>query len=229
MKDIGKSVTESDKQVLKAVAPLGIILILFVFVGKFGFSQISGVRSRLKEIKKTHSTLTQKLNILSSISGVSSEWANTTAYALPETNPSLQVLSQIRILSSNNNLVLSDIKVSTSGSGSKGLFSVNSTFGVMGTKDSILEFARNLDNIAPITFISKMQISESDGVAQAEINTQTFYAPMPKNIPGVSQAVTDLSESEKEMITQISSLNSPVVGDSFLPIIEGVNPAPFGE
>lgn len=229
MKDIGKSITESDKQVLKAIAPLAVILILFIVVGKFGISQISTLRSKIKDANKTHSTLSQKLNILSSISNVSSEWATTTAYALPETNPSLQVLSQIRILASNNGLILSDIKVSTSGSGSKGLSSVNSAFSVTGTKESVLGFARGLDNIAPITFISKMQTSESNGISQAEFNTQTFYAPLPETIPGVTQSVTDLSATEKELITQISSLNLPVVGDSFVPSTEAINAAPFGE
>lgn len=223
------NISERDKQIIKSVAPFLIAIVLFIIVGKFGISQISNIRSKIKTAEKKHSTLSQKLNILRSISQVSSDWADLTVYALPESNPSLQLLSQLRLISSNNSVILSEMRISSGAPRSENLSTINSSFTVLGTKDSVIAFCNDLGKIAPITIISRIELSDQGGITQADVTTATFYAGLPKSIPSVTQQIIDLSDSEKELISQIEDLQTPIIGQSFSPSTEGLNSAPFGE
>ena len=180
-------------------------------------------------MEKKQSTLTQKWNILRSISQVSSNWADLTLYALPKTNPSLQYLSQLRLLAAENGLILSDVKVSSGGETAGNLSAINGSFSVLGAKESITSFCQSLGRMAPLTVISKIDLSDGGGASKADIGTRTFYASLPKTIPSISQSITDLTASEKELITEIESLSTPAIGQTFTPSTEGITSAPFGE
>ena len=223
------NIAGKEKQIIKSIGPLLIVVVLFIFVGKFGISQISGLQSKIKETEKKRATLVQKLNILNSISQESAEWADLTIYALPRSSPSLQLLSQLRTISSNNNVVLTSVKVSPGGGGGKDLKSIGSSFSALGTKESIVAFCNSISQIAPMTLISNINLTDEAGMTKADITTRTFYADLPKTIPSVTQAVTDLSSSEKEIINQVSALSQPVMGETFTPSAEGINSSPFGE
>lgn len=223
------NITGKEKQIIKSIGPLLVVVVLFIFVGKFGISQISKLQSKIKETEKKRATLVQKLNILNSISQESAEWADLTVYALPRSNPSLQLLSQLRTVSSNNNVVLTSVKVSPGGGGESNLKTIGSSFSVLGTKESIVAFCNGISQIAPMTLISNINLTDEAGMTKADITARTFYADLPKTIPSVTQAVTDLSTSEKEIINQVSALSQPIISETFTSSTEGINSSPFGE
>jgi len=223
------SVPENQKQIIKSVAPLVIVLILFLIVGKFGFAQISKIRSQIKSAEKSESILTDKLSILRSVAQTSATGANSVLFALPKSNPALQTISQLKVLASQNLVVLSDVKSTAGISSSSDLSSVNVSFVLTGTREQIISFIKGLDTIAPVTFVSKMDLSELAGVNVANVTTKTFYAPLPKTIPTVTQPITDLTPSEKDQLVKILGLTPPVFGEYTVTTISEVNPNPFGQ
>lgn len=221
--------SENDKEILKSTAPLIIVIILFVIVGKFGISQVTDLRVKINDAKKTQSTLSEKLKILKSLSQTAVSSADSVTFALPKSNPSLQIMSQLKLLASNNLLVLSDIRASISSGDSSNLSSVTTSFNVTGPREQIISFIKSIDSIAPITLVDKMQLSEDKGVNIANISTRTYWAEFPSTIPTVTQSVTDLTVSEKDLLTQISNLTFPSFGETVTATDSAINPNPFGQ
>ncbi len=228
MEKLSGGMTEKDKQILKAVAPLFIVIILFFVVGKFGISQIKNTRQQINTIKKTESVLTGKLKILQSISEVSASGADISLVALPENNPALSVISQIKFLAFTNSIVIESIKSSTPGE-VVDLSYVTTSFTAIGTKDSILSFIRAIDTIAPISVVEKMDISTNAGSSEASVSMRTYFASLPKTIPTITQAITDLNASEKELLSDISLLTAPVFGEPSFASASAINQNPFGQ
>lgn len=229
MENFKTGLSESDKQILKSIFPLVIIVVLIFVVGKFGISQIGNVRKNISDLNKTELTLTEKLNILKTVSQLSDTGSTAAVTALPEANASLSVLSQIRTIAAKENLTISEIKSSgADSSGGDNIFSTSISFTLAGTRESIISFVKAIDTIAPLTFVNGFDLSESGSASTANISLKTYYAPLPSTIPTVTQAVTDLSESDKKILSDLGTLTPPSIGEALTPsTVE--NLSPFGE
>lgn len=206
-----------------------IIIVLFIFAGKFAFAQITNVRNQISEAKKTQSALSNKLNILRSISDLTASSADMALYALPEANPSLQAISQLKTLAASNMLVLEDIKSSAANEESKDLSHIRITFNVVGTREAITAFIEGIQTIAPLTFVDKIDLSENTDLNEASVTTKTYFAPLPKTIPTITQVVSDLTSSEKSLLSEVNSLTRSVIEYPNSVTAEEINPSPFGQ
>lgn len=222
-------ISENDKQILRSTAPLVVVITLFVIVGKFAVTQVTNLRNQISEAKKTQSVLSNKLNVLRSISQVSVSGTNTALIALPRSNPSLQVMSQLKSLASSNLVVMEEIKVSMASDGSDSLSYITTSFSIIGPKDAIISFVKSVDTIAPITFVEKMELVEDSGLGAANITTKTYYATLPTTIPTVTQPITDLTSAEKDLLSQISGLSQSSIEIPTSASVSGINPNPFGQ
>src|ERR1035437_1222680 len=98
------------KKITLAALPLIVSIILFILVGGFGISKINEVRLAVKSAGNDQTTLTQKLNLLQTLSQTAALGENVAVFALPDTNPTLTVLSQLNSLAGANGIVLSKIQ-----------------------------------------------------------------------------------------------------------------------
>ncbi len=222
-------ISENDKQILKSTAPLVIVIVLFVMVGKFAVGQVTNLRNQIGEAKKSQSVLSNKLNVLRSVSQLSASGTNAALIALPKSNPSLQVMSQLKSLASSNLVVMEEIKVSMASDSSGGLSYVTTSFNIIGPKNAIVAFVKSVDTIAPITFVEKMELVEDSGLGAANITTKTYYAPLPATIPTLTQSITDLTSAEKDLLSQIGGLSQSSIEIPASASVSGINPNPFGQ
>lgn len=222
------NISENNKQIIKSVAPFVIVILLFFVVGKFGIAQITGLRDKISTAKKTESVLSQKYNVLKSVAVVAASGSNQTLAALPKDNPAVMLQSQVKSIAASNLLVIDSLK-SVGVSSTSDLSSVTTTVELNGPKDAIIAFIRAMDTIAPITTVDKVSFSETGASVKAEIGLRTYYAPLPKTIPTVTQPVVDLTASEKALLTQISSLTQPTFSDILVATQSALNPDPFGQ
>lgn len=227
MDKISAGITQKDKQILKAAAPLLIVVLLFYIVSKFGFMKIKEIKQQINTNKKTISVLSGKLKILQSVSAAYSSGSDASLTALPDKNPTLSVISQLKLLASSSSVMISDVKSSLPGELAD-LSYVATSFIAAGTKDSIISFTRAINTIAPISIIEKIDMSTNAGYSEANISIKTYFAPLPKTIPTVTQAVTDLTASEKSLLSEISILTPPVFGEVVQTEGGSINQNPFG-
>ena len=221
-------VSETDKQILKAIGPLVIVIILFLFTGKFALGQISKVTKQIEDKKKVQSVLLEKSKILSSISSTVSNSMNTALSAMPKSNPSFALMYQLKILSSSHQLALSNIKASVD-ENMTSMMSLNASFDVTGTKGQIFSFVKALGSVAPMTFVQKLDLSESVGNYTASITTKTYFSPLPTKVPAITQAITDLNSTEKALLLQINSLSKPAISEVISATPSAINTNPFGQ
>jgi hypothetical protein len=229
MQKLLKGLPESVRETIIAGTPLAIVIILFILVINFGVPKVIDIRSQISSAQTLNATLTQKLSILQSFAqNPAINNVNAAVAALPTTNPSVVVISQLKNTTACCGVILSNIKSGASSTASTTLQVTNTSFQVVGPRDSVISYLKNVELIAPISVISTVRINENGGITTAGISLLSYWAPYPTTIPSVTQPITDLTSSEKLILSQIGSLAQPTVVQG-LPSEAGTNPAPFGQ
>jgi hypothetical protein len=231
MHNLLKGLPESVRETIIAGTPLAVVIILFILVINFGVPRVTDVRSKISSAQTLDATLTQKLSILQSFAqNPAANSVNAAVTALPTTNPSAVVISQLKNTTSCCGVILSNVKSGGSSTGSTGtaVQITNTNFLVVGPRDSVTNYLKNVELIAPISVINSVKINENGGLTSATVSLLSYWAPYPKTIPSVTQPITDLTSSEKLILSQIGSLTQPAVVQG-LPTESGVNPNPFGQ
>jgi Tfp pilus assembly protein PilO len=219
------------KKIIITALPLAIAVVLFILVGSFGISEISGEMSAIKSAENDQNVLTQKLNLLQTLSQTVAEGSSSVTFALPDTNPTLTALSQLKLLAGTNGVILSKISSRGGTVDSFGLNEVPISFNVNGTEPQIVSFLTSTAGIAPIVILDKINSTQKDTGMEAIINARLFWSPLPQTIPSLTQPVTDLTDAEKETLAKVTGLTQPVSMNTFQEATtsSGTNPNPFGQ
>jgi Tfp pilus assembly protein PilO len=197
--------------VIKAVIPFIVVIILFAIVGNFGFGKITEIRDQITAIQSEQKVLTQKLDILKNIQSSGAQSSNLAATALPDSNSSLSVISQIKSLSGQTGVGLSGVKAGSPAVDTTGLSSINISFNLAGSRTQVEQFVNMVSSFAPISIVDKIKISESaPGVALANITVKSFWSPFPTKVPAVTSAIIDLTPAEKQILQSLGSLTQPM-------------------
>ena len=221
-----QKIPENVMSVIKVILPLLAILLLFVIVGKFGFGKIANIRTQISAAQTEQKVLSQKLNILTNVAATGEQFSNIAVSALPDSNPSLAVVSQLKILAGTDGLLISEVKSGSPANDNTGLSAVSVSFNVIGSRIQIESFINKISSIAPITIVDKIKINESSpGSSVANIVVKSFWAPFPTQIPPVSQAIADLTPDEQQTMQELSDLKQPIF--SQIPAAQGGKSDPF--
>jgi hypothetical protein len=222
-----KGLPESVRQTITAGFPLFLVIIFFIFVGKYSFSKVADLRSQIGTAQNSEMVLTQKLSVLQTISTTAESGARAASLAVPATNPSLIVVSQLRNLAISNGVILSAIKSTSGAANTNGLDQAIISFTVDGARPQVFSFLAGIDKIAPISLVDKIRMTEGGGALRADIGIKTFWAEFPKTIPSVTTPISDLTTGEKETLTKILGLIQPNFTE-VAPSQGAINPNPFG-
>ncbi len=227
MQDYLKNMPVGVKKMLGVALPLLIVVILFLVVGKFGISKVSDLRKQITKAGKDKDVLTQKLKVLETVSDTLSQGSTISAAVMPDANPSLVVISQLKILGSASGVFIGNIKTGGEIKDESGLSRVDVTFDVSGARPQVIAFLKGTANLAPIMVVSKLKIAENGGGSIANVSVSSFWAAFPKTLPSITDNLTDLTPAERTILIDVSKLTQPI----FINISagEGVGKAdPFG-
>lgn len=205
-----KDIPENIRIIIASVAPLAIVLILFLAVGNFGISQVRDIMSKISEAGTAQNILTQKLSLLQNISTTLGNTPDVASTALPSANSALTAISQLKNLGFLNSIILTNVKAGSETVDPSGLSKVDITFEIAGSRSQIVAFVKSIPGVAPIMLVDSVKLNESQGTARATVGVKTFWAPLPATLPSVGTALTDLTADEKKTLTTISSLTQPV-------------------
>lgn len=203
-----KKIPENISLIIKAIVPLVLIVILFFFLANIGFTKISQVQEEISQTKKDQSVLIDKLTLLRTVSNTGAQDSDTTLNSLPDSSPALLVVSQLRNLAASSGLILSSIK-SGADQSSEDLKTITVGFKISGPKPIVESFLSNIKTIAPITILNKVKISELNGVYSGEVVVNSFWSPLPTQLPATIDGFADLTEEDKQMLLLANSLVQP--------------------
>jgi len=214
-----------------AVKPF-LVLALLITVSLVGFSrglyQIGSLRQESVAAGKSQNILKSKLDMLISNEINVAADANYAVSFLPGENPALLVLYQLRSSAASSGLLLSNFKVGSEMKNAGGFMTVSISFNVEGPLSQILDFVNSIKVISPNVWIAKTELDFTGETLQAVIDTKSYWAPFPAKIPALTEPITSLDISEKEIIFNVSGFSQP----SFVTLTPGApreNLNPFGE
>lgn len=186
------------------------IFILFVVLFRTGTTKITKQVAEYKNSKKTEETLSIKLSKLTEGADVALENTNKLVVALPQRNSVMIMISQIKRLAAEKNLIIGKLEIS-------GLSVENELNSIqlqvqIDSPDivSIMDYLKELPKISPVSSVFGIKISNLDGshfIAKVELTV--FWSDFPTTIPAVREPVFSLSESELKAMEIISNLREP--------------------
>ena len=207
----GKSLVPPNIEVMVVpIILITVLIILSILVAKIGISKVNSQREKLTVAQRDETIFKQKQEILQEVQGEVLSLADLSASAVPNKNPALAVISQLKNLASLRSVVLSNLQVGSKSGAEKGMSKVDISFDVDGDFSSVLDFLQDTSKIAPISQIEKIEINQTVGATRANTTMVSFWAPFPKKLPPLTEAAKDLSAEELSLIRSLSELTPPV-------------------
>ena len=228
MSNLTKGLPVSVKQTLIAALPLVIVAVLFALVGNFGISKVQDIGSQIKSAESDQAALNQKLSVLQTLSSLAASGTGPAVSALPDKNPALLAISQLKFIASEDGVTLSQLTAGGGVGGETGLSVTGISFSAEGTRSQIISFLTDTAKVAPLIVLSSFKISENGVEVKTDITAKSFWAGLPKTIPPVTQAISDLTDAEKETLARITNLTQPTF-IQVTPSTGNINPSPFGQ
>lgn len=181
------------------------LVVLFVFVFKVGFSQIRIQSLKIVSLSKEENLLFAKESLLREIQEAALSQAEVATRALPEKNPVISMISQLKNLAAEKGILLANLKVGNQSKDSQ-LSRILLDFDAEGSFLAVLGFVKSIENLSPISSIEKMKIVNSSGFTRASVSLRVYWSPFPTQIPSVAEPVRELSQEEKDLIIALAQL-----------------------
>jgi len=197
------------KKFIYLALSLSCLLFVGVITLKIGWAKIAKKREEIASLQKTVKALEQKEMILGEVAGGVVKQAGLLNNALPAKNSALVTISQVKKLANEEFLVMDSLKAGAEIKKSS-YSQVNISFDIEGEILVVLNFLKKLQNIAPLTNLDKVKISQSiTSLAKASVTIKTYWAAYPVKLPPITEPLKDFTAEEKETIVKILSLNPP--------------------
>ncbi len=204
-----------------------VLLVIFSLIGlSKGYSQVLSLRKELARVEKTENILKSKLNILTS-----NEDSVNTVFAvayLPSENSSLAALYQLKNVAAQNGLLFTNYKVGSEVKESSDFVKSIISFELEGPLFQILNFVNMIKTVSPNIWIDKSELEFMGDLTRVKFYTKTYWSSFPTKIPALTDPITDLSQKDNEILSQIIDYFQPPF-DVFTVDAARENLNPFGE
>lgn len=184
-------------------------IILFIFGLRTGIAKISEQSSTLNEARKTQGVLQQKESLLRQIETEVSSQVDVLANVVPEKNPALIMISQIKNLALVSGVTITTFKIGAQNDAGMVSF-VDLSYDADGALTSIIPFLNTVKTLAPISTIDTAKINQQGGVASANVRIRVYFAGYPTILPSLTEAVNELTDEEEGLLDTLSGLTLPV-------------------
>jgi|SRR5581483_4883421 len=201
---------------------LGVVLFA-VFGTKLITDNVSSLNDQLAQNRDSESKLQAKLNSLSEVSSLVTTDSQVAIDALPEKNPVLSVLSNIRSSAASFGLTLNNVSSGeiVTGSSGAGLSSSEIIFETDGDYKNLTSLIDIIKSTSPVTIFDSIKVTSQSSLGGDTYrfvgHLFTYWASLPTTIPSVTQSFEGLTDEEQQILTRISALKPPPVGVSLIP------------
>lgn len=203
-------VSQKMKVMLLPLALLLVMVVLATVVFKVGISKISTQRAELRKATKNETILSQKQQVLQTLENNILSYADTVIVAMPDKNPSLIALSQLKTLAERNGIIISDVKIGGRMKDKSGTFKTTILLEVEGPLVQVLNYFISTKGFAPLSVIDRIEVSQGGELVRASTSLTIFWVPLPTKLPAISEPVHELSANETNLITELSNLEQPL-------------------
>lgn len=205
-----KGAIPADFQVLiKPLVLFSVMAILAAVIYNVGVARISQQNVQVAQTKKNESILANRVSVLQEVSGTVTTQAKAADAAVPNINPGLLTLSQLKGLATKTGVSAVNFGIGSEIKDLAGLNRVETSIVVEGSFSNVVSFISQLNTIAPIAVPGKIRITSAGALSRASVTVSSYFAPLPTKLPSLTEPVTKLNSSEADIINKISLLTQP--------------------
>ena len=202
-------IPQKMKVMLMPLGLLSIMIVLILIIFKVGVSRIGTQRTDLQKATKNETILGQKQQVLQTIENDILSFADATVVAMPDKNPSLVALSQLKTLAEGAGLFLNNIEIGGKAISKSGTLKTTISFEVEGTLSQVLNYLVSTKSFAPLSTIDRVEMAQAGGVIRASVDLAVYWAPLPTKLPAIADPVLELTAVENSLLTELLSLEQP--------------------
>lgn len=185
------------------------LIILILFVVKTGYARVSLRLEDLQAAQKDEAVLEQKLEILQEIERGILAQTDVSLIAMPDKNPALWVIGQLKGTAQANSVFLHDNKLRSGSKDETGLTKIALETTGEGGLGQIFGFLRAIDSLAPVFTIERVRIEENKGIVSANLKLFLYWADLPTRLPPLTDPIKRLTAQEEEIFAKIAKLKRP--------------------
>lgn len=186
---------------------------LIIYVTNLSYTKITSANTRIKALETQNNTLQEKVDDLKSIDSTILGKSEDVVLALPEDDPALLSIYEIRKKIDENDLIMSKVgNASVGGKEKESYKNGGLDFAIDGDLDSILKFLLSTKEILPIVNIKSVtyQLSVRAGFgSESNITFLTYWSALPTEIPPINEPIKSLSSDEEDLLSEISKYEKP--------------------
>jgi Tfp pilus assembly protein PilO len=210
---------------------LVMLFVLFLISIRVGLPRIVEQRRSLKILQDKAETLEEKRSRLEELRVEYTSQVDPVATAFPDKLPSLLIVSQTRKSASEKDLEISEVDARLDDKYEfKGNEAIVISFTVAGDFEEILDFILSTKNLAPITTLEEIELSNREDNAEAEVKIAGYWSPYPQTLPAVDEPIDEITPEEKLILNRIAALTQPEFFDvPALPPSDRSNPFSFSD
>lgn len=193
--------------------PLVVLIVIFVFsltLGQFMFDKMTEIRTNITNLEELNKKLDAKKDLLASAPETDlSKHSKTVVAAIPSDDFSLLLLSTMRALANNSNVLVSGFKLDSKG-GEKGTNLAELNIATQGNLQGTLAFLNEIKKTSPLMRIGKIGFSIKEGSkVTTNLAINTVWKPLPSTIAKTESNIETLRASEIDLLTKLGELKRP--------------------
>jgi hypothetical protein len=190
------------------------ITLLLVVGSIMGYNILTTYYTTYKTSITENQLLTQKRDALKEVQPSVLDLSGDTAIALPDRNPLLWTLSQLKAyLENQESVVITKFSLEGETPLTESVKSLPFTFELRALSvDDVLALTDYVSTIAPITKVDVVTLTQSGEFVNAKVVMSVYWSAYPTELSGITQPVTSLEQSDMDTLAQLSGLVKPAFG-----------------
>lgn len=191
-------------------ALLVVLIVLFGFLIKVGYGQVTSQIEEFKAASEREQKIEEKVQVLRQMQNQGLDSADLSVIVLPDKNPGFIMVSQLRAKAQDNDLVLSDIKLTQPREFKEGITQMQLTAEIQSEDlDSLTALFRDFQEVAPIFSMDKVLLSAEREAFTAELNMIVYWSEFPGELPAITEPINTLTQEERNILSRLSQLEQP--------------------
>jgi hypothetical protein len=195
--------------ILFPVVVLLLGLFLLIFVAPQTYSQITNKLNAAKEQKENYENLQKKLSVLQSTSPTMLEGTSKAVIVMPEKNPVLPFISQMKNLAIEKEITINDFKSNTIGDLSE-VKKLDFEVSLEGASaNEINAYLSEFTKRAPLVTLDEIAISEFNTNSTAKVKISVYWSALPTTLPALTDPLPPFSSDEIKTFDKFSAYQIP--------------------
>ena len=208
---IRKIYTPNVEVLLWPILTIIVTSFLIVFVFRNGYGRITKSLESLESTKSVENTLAQKLDILKQIPPGILDKTNVVLVGLPERNPAIFFVSQLKSASDKTQVKLNSFEVKSLTNFGGDISSLELE-GALLANDYVtaISLLRYFENMAPVSKVNGVRLSRSNqGGLDLSTNISIFFSSLPTELPPLISPIKELTNEQEELLRKVANLFLP--------------------